>query len=442
MNPITLTRQLKIYCPQHQTTFETAESPKIICEIREHALSTDFPRGEFWEYCCDCQTFSPSDLEVGGKAKDVCPQCERATIRRFVCDDCKIVSYDSGEDTKGKNFHLNTDGGAVNPSCPGCLKDFSGIESHQHKCTETDGILFTARQTCPFCKKETVKPKAKPVSSLQCPKCKAKSEPDSCFCNNCGNELRSNPDLAKRGTATAKTQLLGSICPNCGASNQFGGTFCVGCGQALKVEKAKPKQSGSPPPAPPIPQSSIPTQVVSAVAASNVTPPAVKSGSGKGCITAIGICIGVIFLCVVIQGIISNKNRSTDTYATPSPTSSSSTPTYSATPYSTNSSTNIFSNTSLPDSFSKDYTGTIGTQSFSMRLERDGSDLKGTASTSKTDHLYGTIDTDGSFTLKGYENDNKLTGNYSGRIYSDGSISGTWTNLQGGRGISFSLSEE
>lgn len=77
-----------------------------------------------------------------------------------------------------------------------------------------------------------------------------------------------------------------------------------------------------------------------------------------------------------------------------------------------------------------------------MNLKRDGSKLTGTASTGRTDYLYGTIESDGSFSVSGYENNNSKTGNYNGRIYSDGSISGTWTNPQGGQSTTFSLSED
>jgi predicted amidophosphoribosyltransferase len=433
----TLTRQIKVFCPQHQSVFEVAGTPKIVCEIREHVLSDDFPNSEFWEYCADCQTFFPSELEVGGKTKIACPQCERPTVSRFVCGECKVISFDSGEDTKGKIFHLDSDTFAISPACPGCLKDFSNVKKHLHKCAEIDAVLSTTRETCPFCKKETVKPKAKPAAppQIKCPKCKAKNEPDSFFCNDCGEELRSNPTLSKRGTSTAKTQLLGSICPNCGASNDSKSVFCNSCGQALKTEKAKPQQQANiPPTVPSIPQSSIPTQVFNPGAAGKVKP-AVKPNNTKGCAITVGVILGGILLCAVIQGLLNDKNRSVVTVATPAP-SSSSTP-GSTTPYPTK--TGNSASTSLPDSFNNEYTGTIGGKGFTMSLTRNGTSLKGTASTYKTDHLYGTIESDGSFKLKGYENDDKFTGNYNGRVYSDGSISGTWTNPQGGQGTSFSL---
>lgn len=430
-------RQLKIFCPQHQAVFEVQENAKIVCEIREHALSNNFPKEEFWEYCCDCQTFFPSQLEVGGKAKAACPQCERPTTSRFVCGECKVVAFDSGEDTKGKQFHLDQEGFAVEPSCPGCLTEFTGEKLHLHKCAEIDAVFATPREICPFCKKETVKPKPKtkvkapPV--VKCPKCQTNNEADSFFCNNCGEELRSNPQLVKRGTATAKTQLLGNLCPNCGASNQIGSPFCVGCGQALKVEENKPKADTSLPP--PIPQTAAATQAWSGAGASTaVNPSAVKPGNGKGCLIAVGVVIGLIFLCVALQGIMSNKNRSDSSYtATPSPTAFYSTPSY--TPPPSKSSSNV--------TFNHTYSGSIGGKSFSMRLERNGSSLKGTASTSRhTDRVEGEIDSSGSFSLDGYEDGSRLTGRYKGQINSDGSVSGTWTNLQGAQGTSFYLSEQ
>lgn len=180
-----LTRQLKIYCPTHQATFEITESPKIVCEIREHALSNDFPKSEFWEYCCDCQTFSLSDLEVGGKAKAACPQCERTTLRRFLCDECKIVAYDSNEETKGKIFNVKAQNG-IEPSCSGCQKSFVGVKIYSHNCTDIEAVLLTARETCPFCKRKTIESKAALAPTMQYPERKIQL-----------NKISSNPSSMK-----------------------------------------------------------------------------------------------------------------------------------------------------------------------------------------------------------------------------------------------------
>ena len=162
-----LTRQIKVFCPQHQSVFEVADTPKIVCEIREHTLSNNFPNAEFWEYCCDCQTFFPSNLEVGGKTKENCLQCERPPVSRFVCGNCKIVSYDSGEQTKGKIFNVNADSKTVEPSCPGCQKSFVGAKIYQHNCADIEIVLLTPRETCPFCKRLTIDAKPIPVPKVQ-----------------------------------------------------------------------------------------------------------------------------------------------------------------------------------------------------------------------------------------------------------------------------------
>lgn len=188
--------RIKIYCPQHQTIFEIPHTPKIVCEIREHALSNDFPNEEFWEHCCDCQTFSPSDLEVGGVAKLVCVYCERPTVSCFVCGNCKIVSNDSGEDTKGKIFTLSFDSKTIEPSCPGCAKTYADIKLLLHKCNGVQAAFLTSRQICPFCKKETVRSKKNQTAlekpGVICPQCKILNSAEVAFCVNCGEKLHSD----------------------------------------------------------------------------------------------------------------------------------------------------------------------------------------------------------------------------------------------------------
>lgn len=316
-----LTRQIKVHCPQHHSTFEIVQSPKIVCEIREHALSNDFPNGEFWEYCCDCQTFSPSDLEVGGKAKDDCSQCGRAMIRRFVCGECKIIFGDSGEDTKGKMFHVAEEN-RVEPSCPGCLKVFSNDKSHLHQCAEIETVISTTRETCPFCKKPVVKPKkaqAVPKTpQTKCAKCGTLNAPDFYFCRECGGELRPNQNIANRGSSTAKSKLLGSLCPTCGTGNPPDSVFCANCGQKLKAE---PKKNA------PAPQSSVPTQVLKTKAVGGVQPlNVVKSkGSSAGGLTAGGVILILVAACCVCFNSKSKNDSSSNSDSTTKNNNSSNT---------------------------------------------------------------------------------------------------------------------
>lgn len=277
----TITKQIKIYCPQHQTVSEVEGKAQIICEIREHALSNNFPHSEYWEYCCDCQIFSPSSFGTGGKAVENCRHCERPTLRRFLCDECKIISYESDEETKGKNFTISPEG--TKPACPGCRKLFGGVHSNQHQCADIEAALMTHRAECPFCRRSTFAKASSPkqvdrlpnnieptdvspastfsntlsgaMPSTQCPKCGNWGFAGRIHCGKCGIQLNALAEGVSPGTATARTQLLGSICPNCGTGNQSGSAFCNSCGQALKTAQTPPAENAAqtvnlPPPIP------------------------------------------------------------------------------------------------------------------------------------------------------------------------------------------------
>jgi hypothetical protein len=99
---------------------------------------------------------------------------------------------------------------------------------------------------------------------------------------------------------------------------------------------------------------------------------------------------------------------------------------------------------SLPDQFQRRYAGRIGNGiPFSMTLERSGRALMGTASTGgSTDTLSGTIEPDGSFTLKGYENGIDQTGTYTGQILNSGQITGYWAGTKKRGSARFSVSEQ
>ncbi len=101
--------------------------------------------------------------------------------------------------------------------------------------------------------------------------------------------------------------------------------------------------------------------------------------------------------------------------------------------------------TKLSHSFTdRVYVGSVSgrrsTQQLTMTLSRDGEKLTGRAETDKSwDKLDGTIDDDGTFRLDGLESGTAFTGNWSGRISADGTISGTWNRSGGGQSASFDL---
>jgi hypothetical protein len=97
---------------------------------------------------------------------------------------------------------------------------------------------------------------------------------------------------------------------------------------------------------------------------------------------------------------------------------------------------------SLTTAFDRNYDGTIGNQSFSLSLVRDGDRLTGQASTTRsTDTLSGTINAGGQFELKGLENGERYTGIYKGAIFGNGTIQGAWTKPDGSRETTFSVSQ-
>lgn len=103
---------------------------------------------------------------------------------------------------------------------------------------------------------------------------------------------------------------------------------------------------------------------------------------------------------------------------------------------------------SLPDSFQHDYQGTMGRGfSLSVTLTRSGSTLSGRASTSGStgsswDRLEGSIETDGHFTLVGYERGGgSITGDYEGWIR-DRTVNGSYTSRLNQKTARFQLSQQ
>lgn len=142
-------RYFRVYCPTHKVSFTVSEAGRIVCEGGGEALAQKFPYEQAWEYCCDCQSLWPSDLAKGGKAAEQCFVCGREIRRRYVCDNCKVISLDSDGPTKRKPFSIPER--IVEPECPGCSKNSTGVAALEHRCAEAGVLFSTAHASCPFC---------------------------------------------------------------------------------------------------------------------------------------------------------------------------------------------------------------------------------------------------------------------------------------------------
>lgn len=141
-------RIIRVYCPVHKVGF-TAAGATIECSSQKHTLARSFPHDSFWEYCCDCQHYWPLDAARGNTASGECPACERQIVRRFICQDCQVISVESDDPGRRKAFSISPQG-LPNPACPGCLSrsSSSGLD---HDCADFGALFVTQRPACPFC---------------------------------------------------------------------------------------------------------------------------------------------------------------------------------------------------------------------------------------------------------------------------------------------------
>jgi formylglycine-generating enzyme required for sulfatase activity len=141
-------RKLRVHCTQHRILFEVLEARTLVCDADGHALAHNFPTGEWWEFCCNCQTFWPSDAEHCGEGRESCPACEQPIAARYLCHRCMVLSNAPKIPPKGRGFRVSALG-RVEPRCPGCSGVASPIIDHQ--CEGARMPLTTARPICPFC---------------------------------------------------------------------------------------------------------------------------------------------------------------------------------------------------------------------------------------------------------------------------------------------------
>lgn len=144
---------MRVFCPEHHRGFFAPRQNPIKCENRGHILGEiDFSgqegrRGEIaWQYCCNCEHFSPVE---GGEGLERCSVCARQSSILYLCDRCQTISFESRTAVQTKNFAISANG-IPEPSCPGCLQE-APADLYEHSCDELGRTLFTALGSCPIC---------------------------------------------------------------------------------------------------------------------------------------------------------------------------------------------------------------------------------------------------------------------------------------------------
>ena len=194
-------REIDVFCPSHSLSFTVRAASNVACGRNGHELDNAFPRGAFWEYCCDCQTFVHCQVIKERKADDVCPSCTRQFARRYVCSRCKVMTCESDTAARRKQFSFGESGDPP-PICPGCLEPTAA--ALVHNCEDFGFAFITPRRQCPFCH-ESVTPAAKPqvpardepkpasAAGPRCPNCNSPVKPHFRFCKKCRAPLRPTP---------------------------------------------------------------------------------------------------------------------------------------------------------------------------------------------------------------------------------------------------------
>jgi hypothetical protein len=163
-------REIRVHCVKHAIGFSVPRARRIVCQ-EGHELAHDFPYDSFWDYCCDCEIFRPSDAFQDKEAESICPLCVSTTTsnltalnalrreigRRFLCSLCNCMTVESNEGSLSELFTLVTNGAPA--SCPGCLNpDSNSLVKHDCDSPLMPVSYMTARDKCPFCNRLITQP--------------------------------------------------------------------------------------------------------------------------------------------------------------------------------------------------------------------------------------------------------------------------------------------
>lgn len=144
----------KIFCLKHSIGFSIPKiDHEIICRVGFHALALSdlFIRG--WQYCCNCYYFITLDNPNLNISSKNCPVCDRNILKRYLCNNCNLLSVESGTFELNKPYTILSKGLPI-PGCPGCLSR-PNEKLIKHDCKIIKSEIFTIKKHCPFCQKPT-----------------------------------------------------------------------------------------------------------------------------------------------------------------------------------------------------------------------------------------------------------------------------------------------
>jgi Double zinc ribbon len=284
-----------------------------------------------------------------------------------------------------------------------------------------------------------------------CPQCRGMFEDDNIYCLADGNALIES-DVEQETMVNRKFGFVAPVvvgttgqtdfCSACGNENKADSKFCKKCGTAIAQSPA--------PMSPPFSFPQIDPESAAAhldihspevginafgetvtfrppnlgTPASGVTPSITK----RNLLIAL-TSVGLVLLTGTIYLFSSGESRKEQSKTSGSGNAS-------------NANTSLKDkDTTLRPTFTRRYSGDVAGQTLTMELTRNGGSLNGSATTLvKKDQLSGYIEDDGGFSLNAFETGH--TGNWNGRINSDGSITGNWTKVGGSKPYPFNLTQD
>lgn len=145
------------YCTQCKCGFSLPRGPKIKCNSG-HELAKDFPHDNFWNYCCGCDAFYPSNGLAGTEDESNCLHCDRRINQRFFCNNCNVITVEPRNMEARRRPVELSEGGCPFPWCPGCLLPPSPSNLLTHDCYSLFVTFLTERKFCPFCNEAVAAP--------------------------------------------------------------------------------------------------------------------------------------------------------------------------------------------------------------------------------------------------------------------------------------------